>query len=137
MSSTATSSKETAQALSFIAVFFLIIAGIVQFFQGMAAAASDAIFVTQQGYIFALSTTTWGWIHMILGILIIAAAVGVIGSKLWARWLAVSLLGLSIIANFLWLPHYPLWSIIVIGFSGVAVWAIARTDLAGNPGSKL
>lgn len=76
------------------------------------------------GYTYQFNTTTWGWIHLILGILLVIAAAGLMSGAMWARVIAVFLAALSILANFLWLPYYPWWSIVVIALNVVVIWAV-------------
>ncbi|HEY5858074.1 MAG TPA: glycosyltransferase [Aldersonia sp.] len=73
-------------------------------------------------------TTTWGWIHILVGALLLAAGFGLFTGATWARIVAIIAASLSIIANFLWLPYYPAWSILLIALAIVVIWAIATWD---------
>jgi hypothetical protein len=65
-----------------------------------------------------------GWIHLILGIVVVAAGIGLLTGQIWARVFGVIMAGLSALANFLFLPHYPLWSILVIALDVMIIWAL-------------
>lgn len=112
------------------AAALLLIAGIASLVQGISAAAADELFFVGVQYIYSFDMTTWGWIHIVVGALVIAAAIGLFTGATWARVAGICLAGLSIIANFLWLPYYPVWSIVVIALDVVVIWAIAtwQTD---------
>ena len=66
--------------------------------------------------------------NIILGIIGIVVALGLFTGAVWARAAAIVIASLSIIANFLWMPYYPLWSILVIALDVVVVWAVATWD---------
>ncbi|MEV6325813.1 hypothetical protein AB0M45_32305 [Nocardia sp. NPDC051787] len=106
------------------AAVLLFSAGILSIFQGISAIAKDDVFVSGPNYTYEFSTTGWGWIHLVLGILIVIAAVGLMAGAMWARVIAVFLAALSILANFLWLPYYPWWSTVVIALDVVVIWAV-------------
>lgn len=111
-----------------VAAILLAVAGILAILQGIAAIASDEIFVTGLNYTYAFDVTTWGWVHLIVGILVVLTAFALMTGKTWARVTAVVLAGLSIIVNFVWLPYYPLWGILVIALDVVVIWAVSTWD---------
>lgn len=110
------------------AAALLLIAGVVSLVQGISAVAADELFVVGVEYTYAFDVTTWGWIHIVVGILVIVAAFGLFAGAAWARMAGIALAGLSILANFLWLPYYPVWAIVVIALDVVVIWAIATWD---------
>lgn len=110
------------------AAALLLVAGTVSLFQGIAAVAADDIFVVGIDYTYAFDITAWGWIHVVVGALAIIAALGLFTGATWARVTAIVLASLSIIANFLWMPHYPLWAALVIVLDVVVIWAVATWD---------
>jgi hypothetical protein len=102
----------------------MIMVGIFQAIQGFVAIANQNIYVVGQEYVFQLSITTWGWIHLILGILVAVAGFFVFRAATWARVVGIVLAGLSAVLNFAWLPHYPLWSIVIIATDALIIWAL-------------
>ncbi|MFE2124485.1 hypothetical protein ACFW9U_28015 [Rhodococcus aetherivorans] len=99
--------------------------GILQFFQGIAAVAEDEVFVQGQEYTFKFDLTTWGWIHIVFGVVMVVVGIALISGATWARVAAIVIAALSILANFLWLPYYPWWSILIIALDVVVIWAIS------------
>ena len=93
--------------------------------QGISAVANDALFVVGPEYVYKFDTTTWGWIHIVVGVLLTVAALGLFAGTTWARVVAIVIASLSIIANFAWLPYYPGWAILVIALDIVVIWAVA------------
>ncbi|NGP07377.1 hypothetical protein G6038_18225 [Rhodococcus sp. 14C212] len=107
------------------AAVILATVGIVQFFQGIAAVAEDELFVQGQEYTFKFDFTAWGWIHILLGVVMVVVGIALITGATWARVAAIVIAAVSILANFLWLPYYPWWSILIIALDVVVIWAVS------------
>ncbi|HET7352263.1 MAG TPA: hypothetical protein VFJ28_15125 [Marmoricola sp.] len=99
-------------------------AGVLHVLQGLVAIVNDEFFVLGQEYVFKFDLTAWGWAHLILGIVVFAAGVGLFTGQAWARTAAVVLACLSIVASFAWLPYYPLWSMLLIALDVLVIWAV-------------
>ncbi|MBF6160488.1 DUF7144 family membrane protein [Nocardia cyriacigeorgica] len=118
--------RQGVAALTTIAVaVLLLVLGLLSLFEGISAVADDEVFVPGREYVYEFDTTTWGWIHIVLGGLIVLIALALFTGAVWARVIAVMLAGLSIIANFLWIPYYPWWSVLVIAINIVVIWALS------------
>ncbi|GAC67650.1 DUF7144 family membrane protein [Gordonia soli] len=113
-----------AAGTTFAAAILLLVASLLALFQGIVAAVNDDLIVAGPQYVYQFNLTTWGWIHIIVGIIGAAIAFGLFTGAVWARAAAIVIAAISIIANFLWLPYYPLWSIIVIAIDLVIIWAV-------------
>jgi hypothetical protein len=112
------------------AAVLLLTGGIIALLQGISAVANDDLFVVGPEYVYQLDLSTWGWIHIVLSIVAIAVAIGMFTGAAWARVSAIIIASLSIILNFLWLPYYPWWSILVIAIDIVIIWAVATWKTA-------
>jgi hypothetical protein len=110
------------------------IAGVLDIFRGIMGIAEDEVFVTTRDYVFAYDLTGWGWIHLILGAVAVVVSLGLFQASLWARVAGITIAGFIIIANFLSLPYYPVWSIVMIAFSAFIIWAlcVVRQDDSGE-----
>jgi hypothetical protein len=106
------------------AAIMLMIAGFFQIIAGIAAIAEDDFFVTTQKWVFEFDVTTWGWIHVVLGILLLCVGAGILTGNVLARTVAVIIAGVSAIGNFAYLPYYPVWAIIVIAIDIAIIWAL-------------
>ncbi len=113
-----------AVAGSMFASVMLMIVGVFQFLAGIAAIINDETFVIGQEYVFKLDTTSWGWIHMLLGILLFLAGLALIQGAVWARTVATILAALSAISAFMWLPYQPWWSVLIIVLDIFVIWAV-------------
>lgn len=117
-----------AAGTSIAAAILLVTVGLLQIFQGISAVAKDNVLVFGPEYTYSFDVTTWGWIHLVVGILIALTGFFLMTGATWARIAAIFLAALSIIANFLWLPYYPLWSILIIALDVVVIWAVTTWD---------
>ncbi|WP_168705855.1 DUF7144 family membrane protein [Gordonia paraffinivorans] len=114
--------------ISIVAAALLFVAGLVSIFQGISAIANDELFVIGPNYIFEFSLTAWGWIHLILGIIGVLIAGGLALGADWARVAAIVIASLSIVVQFLWLPYYPAWAILIIVLDLIVIWAVSTWD---------
>jgi hypothetical protein len=119
-----------AEGVTYFAVALLIIAGIFQVLQGLDAIFSNQFFVATQNHLFSFNVTTWGWIHLIIGIIALAVGVGVFYGASWARGAGMGIAIVQAITQFMFLPYYPVWSIVIIALDVAVIWALAtyRSD---------
>lgn len=113
-----------AAGLTAFAGILMLLTGFFHAFQGLVALFNDEFFVVGEEYIFEFDVTAWGWVHLIAGVIIALAGIALFQGAVWARTVAVILACVSILASFLWLPFYPVWSIAVIVFDVFVIWAV-------------
>jgi len=111
----------------------LIMIGIFDTIQGLVALFNDEFYVVTQEWVFEFDITAWGWIQLILGVILIASGIGIFSGNVAARTVGVIMAGLAAIVNFAWLPYYPVWSIVVIAICIAIIWALTAhgRDIAG------
>lgn len=102
----------------------LIIVSLFQILQGIAAIAADDVYVTGIEYTYRLDLTTWGWVHIIVGALALAAGIGVLARQAWAYMLGTFLAFVATVANFAFLPYYPIWSVVILAFNVGVIWSL-------------
>ena len=114
-------------AVGFIlfAAIMMIMVGIWQALQGLIAIFENEFYVATRNYLFQFDATTWGWIHLVLGVIVAFAGWGLLSGRTWARVVAITLAVLSAIANFLFIPYYPFWSLLLITLDIFVIWAVA------------
>lgn len=108
----------------YFAGFMMLILGILQMIAGLTALLNDQYYLVGRDSLLVFDFTTWGWIHMLVGLVVTLAGTAVIGGHLWGRIVAVFLVTLSIIANFVFLPAYPLWSLTIIVIDILIIYAL-------------
>jgi hypothetical protein len=113
-------------AVGFIlfAAIMMLMVGVFQALQGLVAIFENEFYVATRKYLFQFDATTWGWIHLLVGLLVAFAGWGLLSGRTWARVVAITLAVLSAIANFLWLPYYPFWSLLIIAVDVFVIWAL-------------
>jgi hypothetical protein len=118
--------------ISFAGIMMILL-GAFQLVEGLVALLSPTYYlVGAEGLVLSVSFTAWGWIHLLLGVLILAAGFGVMSGKTWARVVGIVLAGLSALANLTFIAAYPMWSIIVIAIDVAVIYALA-TNRRGVP----
>ena len=91
---------------------------------GLVAIINDEFYAITPDYVFQFEVTAWGWAHLIMGVIVFLAGVGLLSGQVWARTFGVIIAVLSILANFAWLPWYPFWSIMMITAGVFVIWAL-------------
>jgi hypothetical protein len=102
----------------------MVMGGIWWIMAGIVALANDTFYVVGQEYIFQFDVTTWGWIHLLLGIVVLLAGFYLFTGAVWARMVGVIVAVLMAMIAFAWLPWYPLWAIIFVAISVFVIWAL-------------
>jgi hypothetical protein len=114
-------------AVGFIlfAAVMMIMAGVFQALQGIIAIFENEFYVPTRNYLFQFDATSWGWTHLLIGLLVAFAGWGLLSGRTWARTVAITLAVLSAIANFAFIPYYPFWSLLIITLDIFVIWAVA------------
>ncbi len=113
-----------AAGLTIMAAVLMMVSGALGFFYGLAAIIKGSFFVVLPNYAFSLSAVAWGWWHLIIGVVVFIAGAALFTGHLWARIVGVIIASLAIVAYFVSLPYYPVWSVVVIAFSAFVIWAL-------------
>jgi len=114
-----------ASGLAVFAGSLMMIVGVWQALEGIGALVHDKVYVATPDYIYSFDLTGWGWVHLLLGILIAGAGFGVLRGQTWARVTGIVLASLSLILNFVFIPYYPIWSLLIIALDVAVIWALA------------
>jgi hypothetical protein len=109
---------------TWFAGFMMLMIGCWHLIAGFTAVLDDTFYAKTPNYVLKFDVTTWGWIHMGLGLLILLAGFAVFTGAVWARTIGVILASLSAIAAFGWLPWYPVWGILIAAGAIATIWAL-------------
>jgi hypothetical protein len=107
------------------AAIMMIMVGVFDALQGLIAIFQNEFYAVTRNYLFKFDATTWGWIHLIVGVLIAFAGWGLLSGRTWARVVGITLAVISAITNFLFIPYYPFWAILIITLNVFVIWALA------------
>ena len=100
--------RTTASMATTFAGVMLLTLSIFQIIEAITALAKDDLFVNTLNYTFEIDVSSWGWIHLILGVL---------GG-------VIAIASLSAINGFLFMPYYPVWALVIIAFDVFVIWAL-------------
>jgi hypothetical protein len=111
----------------------LLVVGTMNTIGGIAAIDDANFYVANAHYVFS-DLSTWGWIILITGVAQVLAGFGVLARNQFARWLGVGFACLNMVAQFLFFPAQPLWSIALIAIDTLIVYGLVAY---GNRGSAV
>ena len=109
---------------TFAGVLLVLIAAF-QIVDGIAAIANDTVFVRGLDYIWKFDVTAWGWIHLIIGLVALGAGIGILMAQTWGRLVGILIAGISALSNFMFMPYYPLWALVLIAFDLFIIWSLS------------
>ncbi|WP_328318664.1 DUF7144 family membrane protein [Streptomyces sp. NBC_00388] len=110
----------------------LFVDGVLAVLNGVVGIAKDNVYTHVGNYTYQFSLTSWGWIHLAIGVLLILTGLGILRGAPWARALGVGMAAISVVANFMWLPYQPIWAFIAIAIGVFVIWSLL-TDHARHP----
>ncbi|MEV5978674.1 hypothetical protein [Streptomyces sp. NPDC052114] len=111
----------------------MLVNGILGILEGIAGIAKDDVYERIGDYVYKFNLTTWGWIHLVLGILVAITGYGILKGAEWGRAAGVALAAIAIVAQFLWLPYTPVWALISIAIGVFVIWALCNDRSDGAP----
>jgi hypothetical protein len=119
---------------AFFAAIMMVMLGAWWMFAGFVGVINDQFYVKGANYVFQFDTTTWGWIHILVGLVVLLAGFALLSGAVWARTVGVILALISGLIAFAWLPWYPFWAILFIVASVAVIWALTAhgRDMAGG-----
>jgi hypothetical protein len=106
------------------ASFMMIMVGFFQAIVGLTAILKDNFFVVTQNNLIQVDIATWGWVHLLLSILVIFAGYAVMDGKVWGRTLGVILALGGAVANLAFIPYAPIWSTLLVVINVVVIYAL-------------
>jgi hypothetical protein len=116
--------SRTPSGWAFFAGILLFMIGVFNIIWGLTALFNDeALTVGEQGLI-VWDFTTWGWIHLILGIVLICTGLGLFAGREWARWTAIFFVMVNAFAQIGWMATYPLWSVLIITLDIIIIYQL-------------
>ncbi|MCM1969354.1 hypothetical protein ABT024_15700 [Streptomyces sp. NPDC002812] len=115
------------------AAVLMLVEGVIGILKGIVGIANDDVYASVGDYTFKFDVTAWGWIHLVLGIVLVVVGAGILKGADWARVTGVVIVALDIILNFLWLPYTPLWGLISIAIGIFIIWALCTEKGSRSP----
>ena len=106
------------------AAVMIIMGGILWILQGLFAVINDEWVVRGANGALLLDITGWGWVHMLLGAVMVLIGVLLFKGNMFARIVAVIVASISLIVNFLWIPVVPWWAITIMVIDALVIYAV-------------
>jgi hypothetical protein len=117
---------DVAYGVSIFAGVLLACLASMQILEGLSAVLKDSIFVSGLNYTYEIDITTWGWIHMLLGAGGVVVGVSIVTGQVWAYVVGIGLAAVSALSQFLFMPYYPLWSLVILALNIFVIWALTE-----------
>ena len=114
----------TAVGFTIFASVMLMLIGVFHAIAGLAWIFENEFYAVTPNYILEFDVSTWGWIHLIWGIIVLLAGFGLWSGAVWARTVGVTVAGISALANFAFIPYQPVWSLLIIALDVMVIWAL-------------
>jgi hypothetical protein len=103
----------------------LIMMGAFQIIEGLVALFDDGFYaVSSNGLVVDVDYNTWGWIHIVIGLVGVLVGIGLMAGNLAARMAGVVIAFLSALVNLAFISAYPVWSVMVIVLDVIVIYAI-------------
>jgi len=113
---------------TYFAAFMMVMLGFWHAIAGLSAILKKTLYAPGgelgDGYFLKFNVQTWGWIHLVIGILVVFAGFGLLSGAVWARTVGVIMAFISALAGFAWLPYYPVWGILIVAIAVAVIWAL-------------
>ena len=129
--STGRSATRTADEISgwvgwvVFAGLMLIMLGSFQVIQGLVAIFDRGYYlVGSEGLVVNVDYTAWGWLHVGIGVIALAAGLGLLKGNMFARVVGVIVAIVSAVVNLAFIAAYPVWSTILIAVDVIVIYAI-------------
>jgi hypothetical protein len=109
--------------ITFAAIMMMISGGLNALY-GLIGIVNDQWVVwTNRGSLY-LDITQWGWVHLIVGLVVLFSGIGLLSGNMFARVIGIIAVAISLMSNFFFIPAYPLWALIVITIDVLVIWAL-------------
>ncbi|MFF2961896.1 hypothetical protein ACFVT1_23840 [Streptomyces sp. NPDC057963] len=126
--------SEKVSGVSMFAGAALMLSGPLSILMGASGIAKDTLFSSSSHYAYRFGLTSWGVIHLVVGVALVVAGLGVLANKSWGRGAGAAVAGISLITQFMFVPYYPAWAIPMMTLDLVIVFALTRFHIETSGG---
>ncbi|MFF1649513.1 hypothetical protein [Streptomyces sp. NPDC058240] len=126
--------SEKVNGASLFAGAALMLSGPLSILMGASGIAEDTLFSASSHYAYRFGLTTWGVIHLVVGVALVIAGLGVLTNKSWGRGAGAAAAGISLITQFMFVPYYPAWAIPMMALDLMIVFALTRFHIGTSGG---
>jgi hypothetical protein len=109
---------------TFFAAMMMVFLGSLHALAGFTGIIKDQAYAVSPNAIVSIDTTQWGWIHLIIGLIVLFAGFGLLSGAVWARTVGVIVALVAGFMSFLFIQWYPVWGITMVAVSIGVIWAL-------------
>src|SRR3982750_2835523 len=102
----------------------LLVVGGFNIIEGIVALINKKYVVVTSDQLYVVDVTSWGWVALISGALLVCAGLGLLARQTWARVTAIVVIALHALAQVIWLGAYPVWSLLMVTLDVVLLFAL-------------
>lgn len=113
-----------ASGWAFFAGILIFMVGIFNIIWGLTALFKDTALTVGEEALIVWDFTAWGWIHLLLGIVMVGTALGLFAGRGWARWTAIFFVMVNAFGQIAWMSTYPLWSVLIITLDIIIIYQL-------------
>jgi hypothetical protein len=107
------------------AAFILMFAGVMRFFDALWAFRYDGALPDRlQDATFGDNLNTYGWVYLVVGVILLVAGIRVLYGGQIARWTGIVAAAIGGLSAMPWLPYYPIWSLVYVGIAVLTIYAL-------------
>ncbi len=108
----------------YFAGFMMLLVGFFQAVLGLTALLNDKFYISLHGTLLVWNYTAWGWVHLIFGVITLLAGMSLFTGSTWSRVVAMVLVTLNLLTQFVFVSVYPIWSIIMMVIDVLVLYAL-------------
>jgi hypothetical protein len=117
-----------ASGFAAFAGLMMILIGLNQALLGVAGILGNGGYAPVEGYLSGFDLTTWGWVHLGCGLVLVLTGVSVLRGRAWARAVGIWVAMVNLVGSFVFIPYYPGWGVLLVALNLAVVWGLARYD---------
>jgi hypothetical protein len=107
------------------AAFMMFLNGVIGAMEGLVALVNDDYFpVSSSGLALSVNYTVWGFVHLVVGVAVFAAGIGVLSGNVAARAVGVVLAGVNALVAMVFIQAAPGWGFLVITVDLLVIYAL-------------
>jgi hypothetical protein len=104
----------------------LMIAGVMRFFDAIwAFSYKGSVPSNLQNALFGHSLKTYGWVYLVVAIILFLSGLGVMAGSQFSRWIGIFASAVAAISAIWWMPYYPIWSLTYIFVAVLVIYGLS------------
>ena len=116
----------------------LVVSGVFKIFDALwAFKYDDEVSEEVQTVLFENDLQSWGWVWLVVGVVLVLAGIAVVSGAEWARWLGIVTAAVAAIAFLPWIYYQPLWTILSVTLAVMVIYALATYGGRRSPGTPV